>query len=295
MVYFTKETFDDDAKRQTVAFIRQAYHEDAAAYDDPGKPSRVIHAVAARCFEQGTSDMKWGLRKLKKMYAHEEKTEFGTRRRVFSGVVVKDTSQGRAVRTDFTSNVPYREQQAPLKVIEPAVPKSAHSNSTAGAASTSTSIAAVSSAGGETGATSDALKRKRVVGEPVTMREKLEARKRVMMSWEEFKEKNLGDLKGGKEEEMLRYRQELDAARAAAMAEKGSKREHRRRLEAKKEKKLAKKRKRKEKKRKKKEKKKRKRMRKREKQEGVGEPQENSSTSSTSSSTSSSSTSSDDE
>ena len=35
------------------------------------------------------------------------------------------------------------------------------------------------------------LKRKRAMGEQVTMRERLEARRKAMMSWDEFKEKNL--------------------------------------------------------------------------------------------------------
>ena len=60
------------------------------------------------------------------------------------------------------------------------------------------------------------LKRKRAMGEPVTMREKLEARRKAMMSWDEFKEKNLNELPGGTTIQMMRYRQELDKAREQA-------------------------------------------------------------------------------
>ena len=110
---YTRDTFDDDAKRKTVGVLRQHYHNDATSYDDPTKEKRVLQAVAEKTFHP--EHMKWGRKKLKQMYKREEKTEFGTRRRVFSGMVVKDTSQGRETRTDFTENVDYREQQAPKK------------------------------------------------------------------------------------------------------------------------------------------------------------------------------------
>ena len=58
------------------------------------------------------------------MYDREEKTQFGTKRRIFSGVVVKDTSQGRGARTDFTSNADFGEQDVPKNEIAPSKPKS---------------------------------------------------------------------------------------------------------------------------------------------------------------------------
>ena len=73
------------------------------------------------------------------------------------------------------------------------------------------------------------LKRKRAMGEPVTMREKLEARRKAMMSWDEFKEKNLNELPGGTTIQMMRYRQELDKAKEKHLnkkpEEKGRKKE----------------------------------------------------------------------
>merc|ERR1711991_1220235 len=82
---------------------------------------RVIHAASLKIF--AAEDVSWGVKKLKKMYDREEKTQFGTKRRIFSGVVVKDTSRGRGARTDFTSNADFGEQDVPKNTIAPSIPK----------------------------------------------------------------------------------------------------------------------------------------------------------------------------
>ena len=109
----TKADFSDDAKRKAVDMLRKCYHQDPGDYDDPGKRKRVIHAASLKIF--APDNISWGVKKLKKMYDREEKTQFGTKRRIFSGVVVKDTSQGRGARTDFTSNADFGEQDVPKK------------------------------------------------------------------------------------------------------------------------------------------------------------------------------------
>ena len=118
---FTRETFDDEKKRKAVDMLRKCYHQDPGDYDDPGKRRRVIHAASLKIF--AAEHVPWGVKKLKRMYDREEKTQFGTKRRIFSGVVVKDTSQGRGARTDFTSNADFGEQDVPKMKIAPSKPK----------------------------------------------------------------------------------------------------------------------------------------------------------------------------
>ena len=198
----SKETFDDDSKRKAVDMLRKCYHQDPGDYDDPGKRKRVIHAASLKIF--ATNHVRWGVKKLKKMYDREEKTQFGTKRRIFSGVVVKDTSQGRGARTDFTSNADFGEQDVPKNEIAPSKPKSiidgdkgqdggTNSNSTSNdnnnagnGSSTTTNVNLAKNEALQQVVSEISLKRKRAMGEQVTMRERLEARRKAMMNQSSF-------------------------------------------------------------------------------------------------------------
>ena len=94
------------------------------------------------------------------------------------------------------------------------------------------------------------LLRKRALGEKITMAQRLEARRKVMVSWDEFKEKNLGELKGGSLAQMMQYRKELDEQRKAILVKKVGKMAKKKKKEEKEKKKKKKKKKRKRRKRK---------------------------------------------
>ena len=94
--------------------LRKCYHQDPGDYDDPGKRRRG-YAASLKIF--AAEHIPWGVKKLKRMYDREEKTQFGTKRRIFSGVIVKDTSQGWS--TDrFYLNADFGEQDVPNCVIK---------------------------------------------------------------------------------------------------------------------------------------------------------------------------------
>ena len=64
------------------------YHQDPGDYDDPGKRRRVIHAASLKIF---AAEHFLQLKKLKRMYDREEKTQFGTKRRNFLVVDLANT------------------------------------------------------------------------------------------------------------------------------------------------------------------------------------------------------------
>lgn len=192
--------------------MRSMYHSDQAHGDELTRDRRLLDRMMREFFnlDPQRSRGTWQWRTLRRLYEREEKTEFGARLRAFSGVVVQDKSQGRALRTDFTANMDVSAASA-ASSNKPGNAAAPHMH-----AATATAAASVGAAGNNL-----AYKRSVMAAKPsgsFTMRDKLAARRKQMMTWETFKEKNLGDLPGGTEEQMIAYRMKLDKAREARLS-----------------------------------------------------------------------------
>ena len=96
-----------------VPLMREIHHEADrdVVHDDPRERQRIVLTkTMSRAFSVKTLDKTcWQYKAVLKLFKREEKTDFGRRKTAFSGVVVRDTSQGRLTRTDFTANCEMRE------------------------------------------------------------------------------------------------------------------------------------------------------------------------------------------
>ena len=185
---------DPTIRAAIVPLMRSIYHESdkTAVHDDPRERQRlVLTKTLLRAFSVPSLDRSvWQYKAVLKLFKREEKTDFGRRKTAFSGVISRDTSQGRTTRTDFTANCEMREASA--------------------AAKPSTGVLApadvLSSSGGGGGPAGG------------TMAQRIAAKRKGMMSWEDFREANLGELPGGTEKAMIEYRMLLDRNREERLA-----------------------------------------------------------------------------
>ena len=185
---------DPTIRAAIVPLMRSLYHESdkTAVHDDPRERQRlVLTKTLLQAFNVPSLDRSvWQYKAVLKLFKREEKTDFGRRKTAFSGVISRDTSQGRTTRTDFTANCEMREASA--------------------AAKPSTGVLApadvLSSSGGGGGPAGG------------TMAQRIAAKRKGMMSWEDFREANLGELPGGTEKAMIEYRMLLDRNREERLA-----------------------------------------------------------------------------
>ena len=110
---------DPSIRAAIVPLIRSIYHEadKDAVHDDPRERQRlVLTKTLLQAFTlQSLDKSAWQYKAVLKLFKREEKTEFGRRKTAFSGVISRDTSQGRTTRTDFTANCEMREASAAAK------------------------------------------------------------------------------------------------------------------------------------------------------------------------------------
>ena len=177
-------TYQDNVATQKllVPVIREIYALHTI-HDDPRERQRlVLQKTLIKAFAVTTLDRTmWQYKAVAKLFKREEKTDFGRRKTAFDGKITRDTSQGRTTRTDFTANCEMREASAVVKATGVAINPD-HAQSVG-------------------------------IGQGGTMAQRLAAKRKSMMSWEDFKEKNLGDLPGGTEKAMIEYRMMLDRER----------------------------------------------------------------------------------
>ena len=183
----------DGSIRADITPLMRTIHRDPSmeVLSDPRERQRVVlerTLVQAFGVPEGNHDRSsWQYKAALKMYRREEKTDFGRRSTAFSGKISRDTSQGRLTRTDFTANCEMREASAaaaPERGVVAPANKSASTN------------------GGVGG----------------TMAQRIAAKRKSMMSWEDFRDKNLGELPGGTEKAMIEYRLMLDRNREERLA-----------------------------------------------------------------------------
>ena len=174
--------------RLAVDLLRRVYHEEKGEQNLHRRDrKRIIKRACQEVFDVDGDDDSWQYKEMRKLYKKQEKSEFGGKNRIFSGLVA-DKSAGRTTRTDFTANMTLEESAkiAPeLKAME-----------------VSGSVKAAFMG----------------IGEGGSMREKLEAKRKMMLSWDDFKKDNLDHLDSMAETKMLQYRKELDEERNSKLA-----------------------------------------------------------------------------
>ena len=176
------------AQRLAVDILRRVYHEENGVQAVHRRErKRIIKLACKEVFDAPGDDDSWQYSAMRKLYRSQEKCEFGGKNRIFSGVV-EDKSAGRTTRTNFTANMSLEESAkvAPeMRAVE----------------------------------VSGAVKKAFMgIGEGGSMRDKLEAKRKMMLSWDDFKKDNLDHLDGMADTKMRQYRKELDESRERKLA-----------------------------------------------------------------------------